>query len=93
MAVTIKLISYLGLRVTGIGDLGSVVPVTGFLGLWVLDRLRGQHVPVFLQGAGLHLLVVDPHLVRLIRIQYQCVKVGQLVILQSGGGGCRGGLE
>lgn len=75
---------YLRLGVIGIVNLGSVVPVAGFLGLWVLDLLGGQHVPVILQGAGLHLLIVDPHLVRLVWIQDQCVQMGELVILETG---------
>lgn len=75
----------LRLGVGGIVDLGSVVPVAGFLGLRVLDHLGGQHVPVVLQGAGLHLLVVDPHLVRLVWIQDQRVQVGELVVLEREG--------
>lgn len=74
----------LRLGVGGIVDLGSVVPVAGFLGLRVLDLLGGQHVPVVLQGAGLHLLVVDPHLIRLVWIQDQRVQVGELVVLERG---------
>lgn len=84
MICEVKLNSYLRLSVAGVIDLGPVIPVAGFLGLWVLDLLRGQHVPVILQGAGLHLLIVDPHLVRLVWIQDQCVQVGQLVILERG---------
>lgn len=45
------MISYLRLGVVRIVNLGSVVPVAGFLGLWVLDLLCWQHVPVILQGA------------------------------------------
>lgn len=82
-----ELMSYLRLGVVGVLDLGSVVPVAGLLGLWVLDLLLGQHVPVIFQGAGLHLLIVDLHLVCLVWVQDQCVKVGQLVILEIGDGG------
>ncbi len=62
-------------------DPGAVVPVLRFLGFGVLDLLRGQEVPVLLQRARLHLLVVNLHLVRLIRIQDQCVQVSQFIIL------------
>lgn len=62
-------------------NLGTVIPVLWLLGFWVLDLLRRQNIPVLLQGAGLHLLVVDLHLVGLIRVQDQCVEVSQLVVL------------
>lgn len=80
--VRVKL--YLRLGVAGIVDLGSVVPVTGFLSLWVLDLLLRQQVPVILQRARLHLLIVDPYLICLVCIQNECVHVGQLVILHRG---------
>lgn len=77
--------SYLRLGVVGVVDLGAVVPVLWFLGLGVLDRLGGQEVPVLLQRAGLHLLVVDLHLVRLVWVQDQGVQVGELIILKANG--------
>lgn len=79
------MISDLRLGVSGVVDLGPVVPVAGFLGIWVLDLLWGQHVPVVLQGAGLHLLIVDFHFVCLVGIQDECVQVGELVILEREG--------
>lgn len=78
---------YLRFGVTGVIDLGPVVPITGFLGLWVFDFLWWQHVPVILQGARLNLFIVNSHLVCLVWIQDQCVQVTQFVILEEGGGG------
>ena len=73
--------SYLGLGVGGVVHLLTVIPVLWFLGLWVLDLLGWQEVPVLLQSARLHLLVVDPHLIGLIRVQDQGVQMCQLVVL------------
>ena len=75
--------AYLGLGVGGVVHLLTVVPVLRLLGLWVLDLLGGQHVPVLLHAAGLHLLIVDLHFVRLVRVQDQRVQVGELVILDG----------
>lgn len=61
-------LSYLGLGVIGVVDLVAVIPVLGLLGFGVLDLLWGQEVPVLLQAAGLHLLVVNLHLVGLVGI-------------------------
>lgn len=80
------MISHLRFGVARVVDLGSVVPVTGFLGLWVFDLLWWQHVPVVLQGAGLHLFIVNFYLICLVWIQDQCVQVGQFIILQRGAG-------
>jgi len=73
--------THLGLGVFGVVDLAVVVPVLGLLGLGVLDLLDGQEVPVLLQRAGLHLLVVNLHLIGLVGVQDQRVQMGQLVIL------------
>ena len=75
--------SNLGLGVGGVVHLLTVIPVLWFLGLWVLDLLGGQHVPVLLHAAGLHLLVVDLHFVRLVWVQDQRVQVSELVILDG----------
>lgn len=82
--------SYLRLRVSGVVDLFSVVPVLWLLGLGVLDLLGRQHVPVLLHAAGLHLLVVDLHLVRLVWVQDQRVQVAELVVLGGQRDGERG---
>lgn len=59
--------------ITGVVDGRPVVPVAGLLGIRILDLFGGQHVPVVLQRAGLHLLVVNPHLIGLVWVQDQRV--------------------
>lgn len=74
---------YLRLGVFDIVNFVTVVPILRLLGFRVLNLLGRQEVPVFLQTARLHLLVVNPHLVGLIWIEDQCVQVGELVILKG----------
>lgn len=77
------MIFHLRFGVVGVVDLGPVIPVAGFLCLWVFDLLWWQHVPVILQRARLHLFIVNSHLICLVWIQDQCVQVGQLIVLRG----------
>lgn len=74
---------YLGLGVRLVIDLGTVIPVFWLLGLWIFDFLWRQEIPVLLQRARLHLLVINLHLIGLIGLQDQCVQVSQFIILQE----------
>lgn len=70
-------------------DFRPVVPILGLLGLWILDLFGRKEVPIFLQGARLHLLVVNFHFVRLVRPQDQCVEVCKFIVLMGTSGGTK----
>lgn len=58
-----------------------VVPVLGLGGLGVLNHLGRQEVPVLVELAGFHLLVVNEDLVGLVGVHDQGVEMGEDVIL------------
>lgn len=75
---------YLRLGIVSIVNLGTVIPVLWFLGLWILDFLGGQEIPVLLQRSRLHLLIVNLYLVGLVWVEDQRVQVCKFIILQEG---------
>uniref|UniRef100_A0A2M4DHF4 Putative secreted protein n=1 Tax=Anopheles darlingi TaxID=43151 RepID=A0A2M4DHF4_ANODA len=73
----------LRLGIVRIGNGCTVVPVFRLLRLRILDLLRWQEVPVFLQATRLHLLVIDQHFVRVVRAHDERVEVREHVVLAA----------
>merc|ERR1740128_993607 len=64
-------------------NLGSLVPVFGFLGFRILDGLGGEEVPVSFQISRLNFFIVDQDFIGLVRFDNQSVQVGVDIILWS----------
>lgn len=64
-------------------NLLPVIPVLWLFGLGVLDFFGRQEVPVILQIARFHLLIIYLNLISVVRVDDQCVQVGVLIILQG----------
>ena len=78
---------YLWLGSFGVINLCSVIPVLRLLGFGVGNLLRRKEVPVVLKVATLHTLVVNLHLVGVVRTNDEGVQVSEFVILWGGRGG------
>lgn len=73
----------LGFLVVRVGNLLPVIPVLWLFGFRVLNLFGRQDVPVILQTAGFDLLIVDLHLVSVVRVDNQRVQVTVLIILHG----------
>ena len=71
------------LGVFGIINLLPVIPILWFLGFGILDLFGGKEVPVLLQSSGFGLLVINQDFVGSIRVDNECVQVGEDVILAT----------
>lgn len=84
----------LWLLIVRVSNLLPVVPVLRLLGFWVLDSFGRQEVPVVLQTARLHFLIINLDLVRVVWVDNQRVQVAVLIVLRvwDKGFGCGGRL-
>lgn len=73
----------LWLLVVRVRNLLPVVPVLWFFGFWILNLFGRQEVPVILQISRFNLLIVDLHLISVVRVDNQCVQVTVLIILHG----------
>ena len=66
-----------------VGDLLPLVPVLRLFGFGVLNSFGRQEVPVIFQIARLDFLIVNLDLIRVVRVDNQCVQMSVLIILQG----------
>lgn len=64
-------------------DLCLVVPVLRLLGFRIWDGLGREEVPVVLQVSSFHSLVVNLHLIGVVWLDDESVKMSELIVLRG----------
>lgn len=79
----LRLDPFLTFRVHGVINLGLLIQVLRLRSTRILYLLGWYKVPIILQGAWLHLAVVNLHLVGVIGPHNQCIRVCEFITLAT----------